>query len=105
MALGRDDDHHRQSGEHPDGKAIIHEHYFIQSPYHDELCWEDGQLQPKKKLARASTLTSIFSVELPGIEPDVNWLKIGSHQCKRSGVCLFDNAKLPVATWENTKPL
>jgi hypothetical protein len=26
MALGRDDDRHRQSGEHPDSKAIDHEH-------------------------------------------------------------------------------
>jgi hypothetical protein len=26
MALGRDDDRHPQSGEHPDSKAIDHEH-------------------------------------------------------------------------------
>ncbi len=35
MGLGRDDDRHRQSGEHPDSKAIDHEHSFIQSPYQD----------------------------------------------------------------------
>jgi hypothetical protein len=32
MALGRDDDRHRQSGEHSGSKAIDHEHPMIQSP-------------------------------------------------------------------------
>lgn len=40
MALGRDDEHHRQRGEHPDCKATIHEHYFIHSADPDGLCWE-----------------------------------------------------------------
>lgn len=40
MALGRDGEHHRHSGEQPDSKATIHELYFIQSPDHDGFCWE-----------------------------------------------------------------
>ena len=35
MALGRDDDRRRHSGEHPDSKAIDHEHSFIPSPCQD----------------------------------------------------------------------
>ena len=30
MGMGGDDDRHRQSGEHPDNKAIDHEHSFME---------------------------------------------------------------------------
>jgi hypothetical protein len=35
LGLGRDDDRHRQSGEHSGNKAIDHEHSFMQSPCQD----------------------------------------------------------------------
>ncbi len=49
MALGRDDDRHRQGGEHPDDKAIEHEHSLIQSPCQDWTLLQDSQPQPPKK--------------------------------------------------------
>ncbi|SPM38131.1 Mycobacterium numidiamassiliense ORFan [Mycobacterium numidiamassiliense] len=38
MALGGDDDRHRQGDEHPVSKPIDHVHSFIHSPYQIELC-------------------------------------------------------------------
>jgi hypothetical protein len=35
MSLDGDDDRHRQSGVHPNNKAIDHEHSFMQSPCQD----------------------------------------------------------------------
>jgi hypothetical protein len=70
MGLSGDDDRHRQSGEHPDSKAIDHEHSFFQMPIRIELCWKIvSHSRQKENWPELVALTSYFSVELPGIEP------------------------------------
>jgi len=62
MAMGRDDDRHRQSGDHPDSKAIDHEHSLMQSP-----C-----------VAVKKTLDDVIVVELPHLDL---LMEVQSQQC------------------------